>query len=47
MAESSGSGVLGVLVGVMLVIFIGGAVMMFAGGMAPRGGPSFTIQMPK
>jgi hypothetical protein len=46
MAESSGSGVLGVLVGAMLVIFIGGAVLMFAGNLAPKG-PTFTIQMPK
>lgn len=46
MAESSGSGVLGVLVGAMLVIFIGGALLMTMGGLSPRG-PSFTIQMPK
>ena len=46
MADSAGSGVLGVLVGVMLVIFIAGAVLMFSGGLAPKG-PTFTIQMPK
>jgi hypothetical protein len=46
MAESSGSGVLGVLVGAMLVIFVGAAVLMFTGAFAPKG-PSFTIQMPK
>lgn len=50
MAEGSGgaSGVLGVLVGAMLVIFVGAAVLMvsgkgFGGG---GGGQSLTIKLP-
>jgi hypothetical protein len=43
--NSGGSGMLGVLVGAMLVIFIGAAVLMATGGM-PRSGPSLTIKMP-
>ncbi len=46
MAESSGSGVLGVLVGAALVIFVGAAVLMFTGALAPKG-PTFTIELPK
>ena len=44
MADSeAGTGILGVLVGVMLVIFVGAAVLMATG----QTGPSFTIRMPK
>ncbi len=47
MADGGGaSGVLGVLVGAMLVIFIGAAVLMATGRLGDRG-PSFTIQLPK
>jgi hypothetical protein len=47
MADSGGgaSGILGVLVGVMLVIFIGAAVLMYSGKMG-NSGPNFTIKMP-
>lgn len=46
MADDSGaSGVLGVLVGAMLVLFIGAAILMAAGGL-PKSGPSLTIKMP-
>ena len=44
--NSGGSGVLGVLVGAMLVIFIGAAVLMATGGMPRSSGPSLTIKMP-
>jgi hypothetical protein len=40
-----GSGVLGVLVGAMLVIFIGAAVLMATGKLGNTGS-SFTIKMP-
>jgi len=48
MADGGGgaSGVLGVLVGAMLVVFIGAAVLMATGNFGKKG-PSFTIQMPK
>jgi hypothetical protein len=49
MADGGGggaSGVLGVLVGAMLVVFIGAAVLMATGNLGSKG-PSFTIQMPK
>jgi hypothetical protein len=48
MAEGSSgaSGVLGVLVGAMLVVFVGAAVLMFTGALGANKGPSFTIQMP-
>jgi hypothetical protein len=42
---SSGTGILGVIVGVMLVIFIGGAVLMATGKLG-NSGPSLTIKMP-
>jgi hypothetical protein len=46
MAEGNGgAGILGVLVGVMLVIFVGGAVLMATGNFG-RSGPSLTIKMP-
>ncbi|MDP3077615.1 hypothetical protein [Bradyrhizobium sp.] len=41
----SASGILGVLVGVVLVIFIGAAVLMATGKMG-NSGPSFTISIP-
>jgi hypothetical protein len=41
-----GAGILGVLVGVMLVIFVGAAVLMATGGRLGNSGPSFTIKMP-
>lgn len=40
-----GTGILGVLVGVMLVIFVGGAILMATGNFR-NSGPSFTIKMP-
>ncbi len=48
MADTGGgaSGVLGVLVGAMLVIFIGAAVLMMTGAIGGTKAPSFTIQMP-
>jgi hypothetical protein len=47
MADGSGaSGLLGVLLGAILVVFIGAAIFMLAGN-APSRGPSFTIQLPK
>lgn len=47
MADSSdgASGILGVVVGVVLVIFVGAAVMMATGNMG-NSGPSFTIKIP-
>lgn len=41
-----GSGVLGVVVGVMLVIFVGLAVLMATNGRVGNSGPSLTIKMP-
>lgn len=41
----SASGILGVLVGVVLVIFIGAAVLMATGNMG-NSGPSFKISIP-
>jgi hypothetical protein len=48
MADSGGgaSGVLGVLVGAMLVLFVGAAVLMATGTIGGNKTPSFTIQMP-
>jgi hypothetical protein len=47
MADSSGGvGILGVLVGVMLVIFVGAAILMATGGRLGNSGPSLTIKMP-
>ena len=47
MADGSdgASGILGVLVGVVLVIFIGAAVLMATGKMG-NSGPSFSISVP-
>mgnify|MGYP000904870221 CR=1 FL=1 len=42
---SGASGVLGVLVGAMLVIFVGAAVLMATGKLG-NSGPSFTISVP-
>lgn len=42
---SDGSGILGVLVGVMLVIFIGAAVLAGTGRLG-GGGQTFTIKVP-
>lgn len=39
------SGILGVLVGVVLVIFVGAAVLMATGNIG-NSGPSFTIKVP-
>jgi hypothetical protein len=48
MADDSGAGgLLGVLVGALLVIFIGAAILMSNGNFFPQRGPSFTIQLPK
>jgi hypothetical protein len=41
-----GTGILGVLVGVMLVILVGAAILMATGGHFGNAGPSFTIRMP-
>lgn len=49
MADGGGgaSGVLGVLVGAMLVLFIGAAILMGTGKLGPQNtGPSLTIKMP-
>ena len=47
MADSGGSGALGVLVGAILVVFIGAAVLMATGNLGQRSsGPSLTIKMP-
>ena len=47
MADGGGaSGVLGVLVGALLVIFVGAAILMATGTLGENRGPSFTIQMP-
>lgn len=42
---SGASGVLGVLVGAMLVIFVGAAILMATGKLG-NSGPSFTISLP-
>lgn len=42
---SGGTGILGVIVGVMLVIFVGAAVLMATGNFG-KPGPSLTIKMP-
>lgn len=49
MSDNSGaSGILGVMVGVVLVIFVGAAVLMATGKMGGGGGggSNFTIKMP-
>ena len=43
--SDSASGILGVIVGVVLVIFIGAAVLMATGKMG-NSGPSFNITIP-
>lgn len=43
--DGAASGILGVLLGVVFVIFVGAAVLM-ATGKIGKPGPSFTIQMP-
>lgn len=47
MADGGGgaSGVLGVVVGAMLVIFVGAAILMATGKLGNTG-PSFTISVP-
>jgi hypothetical protein len=47
MADGSGgaSGILGVLVGAMIVIFIGGAIL-YGTGRQPANTASFTIKLP-
>jgi hypothetical protein len=45
MAERNGSGVLGVLVGAMLAILIGAAVL-YATGKLEDDGPSLVIKLP-
>lgn len=46
MSDSSGaSGILGVLVGAVLVIFVGAAILMGTGKLG-NSGPSFTIALP-
>ena len=42
---SAGVGILGVLVGVMLVIFVGAAALMATGRLGDTG-PTLTIKMP-
>lgn len=42
---SGASGVLGVIVGAMLVVFVGAAVLMGTGRLGNTG-PSFTISVP-
>ena len=42
--NSGGAGILGVLVGVMLVIFVGAAVLMVTNGRIGNSGPSLTIR---
>lgn len=42
----SASGILGVVVGVVLVIFIGAAVLMGTGKLGGNSGPSFNITIP-
>lgn len=42
---SGASGVLGVLVGAMIVVFVGAAILMGTGKLG-NSGPSFTISVP-
>lgn len=44
--NGSSGGVLGVLVGAILVVFIGAAVLMATGVIGQKSGPSLTIKMP-
>jgi hypothetical protein len=47
MADESGSSFLGVIVGALLVAFIGAAVLFGTGALGQKSsGPSFTIKMP-
>ena len=46
MADESGSSFLGVIVGALLVAFIGAAFLLGTGAVGPKSGPSFTIKMP-
>lgn len=46
MADNGASSALGVIVGAILVVFIGAAVLMATGGLGERSGPSLTIKMP-
>jgi len=47
MADESGSSALGVMVGALLVVFIGAAVLIGTGAVGQRSsGPSLTIKMP-
>ena len=46
MADNGASSALGVIVGAILVVFIGAAVLMANGGLGERSGPSLTIKMP-
>lgn len=47
MSDGGGAtGILGVLVGVMLVIFVGAAILMGTGAIGGKSGPSLTIKMP-
>lgn len=47
MADSGSSSALGVIVGALLVVFIGAAVLLTTGVLGQRNaGPSFTIKMP-
>jgi ABC-type transporter Mla subunit MlaD len=47
MADGGGaSGVLGVLVGALLVIFVGAAVLYGTGRLGGNSGPTLTIRMP-
>lgn len=42
----SGVGILGVIVGVLLVIFVGAAILMATGQMGGKSQPTFTIKLP-
>lgn len=44
--DSGASGVLGVVVGVMIVLFVGAAVLMMTGAIGGPKTPGFTIQLP-
>jgi len=47
MADGSGaSGLLGVLLGAILIVFVGAAIFMMSSNF-PRQGPAFSIQLPK
>ena len=46
MADNGASSMLGVLVGAILVVFIGAAVLIGTGALGQKSGPSLTIKMP-